>query len=78
VNFKCCAIHELKSSVNDLKSIVGGGGGEKDDDFMLNSQETSPGKLAIVATTQESASYSTREIWVATIENNIEKVTNKP
>ncbi len=56
-----------------------GRGGKKDDDFMPDSQETSPGKLvAIATTTQESASYSTREIWAATIENNIKKVLNKP
>lgn len=51
--------HELKSSTIDSKSIVGGGG-EKDNDFMPDLQKTSPGKLAAVATTQESALYSTR------------------
>jgi hypothetical protein len=68
----------LKNFAIDSKSIVGRGG-KKDDDFMPDSQETSPGKLvAIATTTQESASYSTREIWAATIENNIKKVLNKP
>ncbi len=43
-----------------------GGGGEKDNDFMPDLQKTSLGKLAAVATTQESALYSTRKIWAAT------------
>jgi hypothetical protein len=35
--------------------------------------------MAVVATiTQDSASYSTKEIWAPTIENNIEKVIKKP
>jgi hypothetical protein len=34
--------------------------------------------MAIVATTQEGASYSIREIWVATTKYNIEKVIKKP
>ncbi len=65
VNLRCCAVQELKSSTIDLKSIVGGGG-KKDNDFMHDLQKTSPGKLATIAPTQESASYSTREIWAAT------------
>ncbi len=65
MNLKCCAMQELKSSTIDSKSIVGGGG-EKDNDFMPDLQKTSPGKLAAVATTQESALYSTRKIWAAT------------
>ncbi len=45
---------------------------------MHDSQDSSPRNLATITTTQESASYSTREIQATTIENNIEKVTNKP
>jgi hypothetical protein len=45
---------------------------------MFDSQEISLRKLAVVATTQESASYFTKEIWAATTKNNIEKVTKKP
>ncbi len=68
MNLRCCVVQELKSSTIDSESIVGGGGGgEKDDDFMLDLQETSPGKLAIVATTtQENASYSTRNFLATT------------
>ncbi len=72
-------MQELKSFVVDSELIVGGGKGgrEKDDDFMLDSHETSLRKLA-TTTTQESASYSIKKNWAATIENNIEKVINKP
>jgi hypothetical protein len=59
-------MHELKSSTIDLESIVGGGG-EKDNDIMPNLQETSPRMLvAVTTTTQESASYSTTEVWATT------------
>jgi hypothetical protein len=64
MNLKCYAMQELKSSTIDSKSIMGGG--EKDNDFMPDLQKTSPGKLAAVATTQESALYSTRKILAAT------------
>jgi hypothetical protein len=63
MNLKCCAMQELKSSTIDSKSIVGGGG---DNDFMPDLQKTSPGKLVAVATTQESALYSTRNFLAAT------------
>ncbi len=66
MNLRYCVMKELKSFIIDLESIVGGGRGEKEYDFMLDSQETSPGKLATLVTTQESASYSTRKIWATT------------